>query len=325
MRSLQDIVKKRLAGILRGDRGVQKIASFMKKKGFVGRHKQLVERCRFLEEQNRFLLYQVQRINETMRYQLLGDHTLATSEMLQTRASFDYQWHELPTGVAMPDDAQFMQHVTSLICQITDLPAAWFPGKRVVDIGCGAGRFTHGLLSLGASVTACDQSPWALQRTAQLCREFDARLATQQVNLLEWSAAADYDLAFCFGVVHHTGNTYLAVQNAARKVKPGGRLFLMIYGFPEAGSDLEAFVELNTYEALRHELRPLSFDEKKQILFERYGAHLGHGWFDAVSPQTNDLLTFWEIFEFLQRLGFQNVKRIDGYRNHHVVAERNRE
>ena len=125
MRSLQDIVKKRLAGILRGDRGVQKIASFMKKKGFVGRHKQLVERCRFLEEQNRFLLYQVQRINETMRYQLLGDHTLATNEMLQTRASFDYQWHELPTGVAMPDDAQFMQHVTSLICQITKTKAKY--------------------------------------------------------------------------------------------------------------------------------------------------------------------------------------------------------
>lgn len=282
----------------------------------------LWKQCQLLKEQNRFVLYQLQRINEMTRYNLLGDVTLATNEMHQTCCSFDYQWHALPRGEAMPDDAQFMGEVTSLICQMTALPADWFPGKRVVDIGCGAGRFTYGLLSLGASVMACDQSLWALQRTTELCQTFGQRFSAQQTDLLTWTQEATYDLVFCFGVVHHTGNTYLAIRNTARKVKTGGRLFLMVYGFPEALDDLDSFVEINMYESLRYDLRHLSFEEKKNILMKRHGNYLGHGWFDAVSPQTNDLLNFSELVELLKRLGFKNIKRTRDNRNHHIVADK---
>jgi 2-polyprenyl-3-methyl-5-hydroxy-6-metoxy-1,4-benzoquinol methylase len=285
-------------------------------------NKLLFERCRLLKEQNRFILYQLQRINEMMRYQLLGDPTIATHEMHQTRLSFDYQWHELPGGVAMPDDEKFMGEVTSLICQMTALPSDWFPGKQVVDIGCGAGRFTYGLLSLGACVTACDQSPWALQRTTALCQKFDTRFSAQQIDLLGWTQEATYELAFCFGVVHHTGNTYLAIRNAARKVKSGGHLFLMVYGFPEALDDLERFVEINSYESLRYKLRHVSLEEKKKTLIEMHGHYLGHGWFDAVSPQINDLLNFSEIVELLKRLGYQNIKRTRDNSNHYVIADK---
>ncbi len=285
-------------------------------------NKFLVEQYRLLKEQSCFVLYQLQRINEMMRYQLLGDPTIATHEMHQTRFSFDYQWHELPGGVAMPDDEKFMGEVTSLICQMTALPSDWFPGKQVVDIGCGAGRFTYGLLSLGACVTACDQSPWALQRTTALCQKFDKRFSAQQIDILGWAQEATYDLAFCFGVVHHTGNTYLAIRNAARKVKLGGHLFLMVYGFPEALDDLERFVEINTYESLRYKLRHVSFEEKKNILMERHGHYLGHGWFDAISPQINDLLNFSEIVELLKRLGYQNIKRTRDNNNHYIIADK---
>jgi hypothetical protein len=37
----------------------------------------LLEQYRLLKEQNRFILYQLQCINEMMRYQLLGDPTIA--------------------------------------------------------------------------------------------------------------------------------------------------------------------------------------------------------------------------------------------------------
>jgi 2-polyprenyl-3-methyl-5-hydroxy-6-metoxy-1,4-benzoquinol methylase len=272
-----------------------------------------------LAEQNRFILRELERINETMRYQQLGQTALIEFDSQQTRSSFDYQWSDFHTGVAMADDQAFMRNVPAQICQITDLPASWFPGKRVVDIGCGAGRFTYGLLSLGASVTACDQSAAALRRTAKLCQEFSDRLTTETNNLLEWEAIGDYDLAFCFGVVHHTGNTYLAIRNGALKVKPGGRLFMMIYGFPQTLSD---FAEINEYEDLRRKLRPVSFKEKKEALIQQFGPYLAHGWFDATAPRINDLLTFPEIAELLRRLGFQNIRRIVENRNHHIVADR---
>jgi SAM-dependent methyltransferase len=279
----------------------------------------LAERCRLLEEQNRFMLYELRRINEALRYHLLGNNPIAEEDQVQTRASFDYQWGDFHAGVAMTDDKVFMSKIKDQICEMTDLPASWFTGKLVVDIGCGAGRYSYGLLALGATVTACDHSPTALQRTAELCKEFSDRLTTQHINLLEWSETDQYDLAFCFGVVHHTGNTYAAIRNAALKVKPGGRLFLMIYGFPENPED---FTEVSSYEELRQKLRPLSFEEKKRVLIEQFGPYLAHGWFDAVSPRINDLLTFPEIVDYLTRLSFRNIKRTMDHHNHHFIADK---
>lgn len=279
----------------------------------------LVEGYQSLSVENKFILYELKRINEALRYHLLGDMLLGETVQVQTRSSFEYQWDKFHTGIAMSDDGKFMSQIQSQICQMTNLPAEWFEGKKVIDIGCGAGRFTHGLLSLGATVTAVDQSAAGLRRTAKLCQEFSSRLSTRQENLLEWDEEAQFDLVFSFGVVHHTGNTYLAIRNVARKVKPGGRLFLMIYGFPE---DQSGFAEINSYENVRQKIRQLPFDQKKEALIEQFGPYLAHGWFDATSPRINDLLTFAEIVDLLAMLGFQNVKRTLQHRNHHLVADR---
>jgi len=279
----------------------------------------LTEQYKMLAEQNRFILFELRRINESARSEQLSAVDPIEADRLQTCSSFDYQWSDFHTGVAMSNDEKFMENLQSLICQITDLPRGWFSGKSAVDIGCGAGRFSFGLLSLGTKVTACDQSAAALQRVADLCRPYADRLSTRQIDLIRWDEEAHYDLGFCFGVVHHTGNTYLAIRNAARKVKPGGRLFLMVYGFPQTLSD---FAEINSYEELRYRLRLLSFEERKKALIEQFGAHLAHGWFDASSPRLNDLLTFDEIAVLLSRLGFKNVKRTLPHRNHHLVADR---
>jgi len=273
---------------------------------------------RGLKEQNCFILNELQRINEKMRYQQLEDSTLLGKDVLQTLSSFDYQWHEIPQGVGMPDDQTFMKKIESLICRMTDLAPDWFSGKKVADVGCGVGRFSYGFLSLNAWVTACDQSLAALQRTKELCQRFAERLSTKQINLLEWNEEEEYDLVFCFGVVHHTGNSYLAIRNAAQRVKKGGRLFLMVYGFPMTLSDMS---ELNRYEALRRELRNCSLDERKKRLTKKFGAVLTQGWFDAVSPRINDLLTFEEGYDLLTQFGFKNIKRTMPGRNHHMVAD----
>lgn len=272
-----------------------------------------------MERQNQFMLFELRRINEILRNHMLNDPTFGESDKQQTGQSFDYQWAEYSTGVAMPDDTVFMSHVQSQICQMTDLPVGWFKNKRIIDIGCGAGRFTYGMLSMGASVTACDQSDAGLSKTAKLCVEYSDRLTTKKIDLLKWDEVDDYDLVFCFGVVHHTGNTYSAIKNSALKVKSGGRLFLMIYGFPETP---DAFEELISYEEVRQIVRSLSFEEKRKYLIDRFGPYYAHGWFDAVSPQINDLLTFEEIAEFLASQGFTNIKRTMLGRNHHLVADK---
>jgi 2-polyprenyl-3-methyl-5-hydroxy-6-metoxy-1,4-benzoquinol methylase len=242
-----------------------------------------------------------------------------SEQRTQTKASFDYQWQHMPTGKSLPSDPEFMAGLEQQLCDMIAVPKEWFRGKRVVDIGCGIGRFSYGLLSLGATVTSCDQSEAALNRTAELCRPFADRSTLKRIDLLEWDEPGDYDLAFSFGVVHHTGNTYLAIDNVCRKVRPGGRLFLMIYGVPETRL---AFLEVNEYERIAEEIRDLSFDERQQLLLKRFGPDKAHGWFDATSPRINDRLTFEEIHDLLSELGFHNIRRVVVARNHQIVAER---
>jgi len=272
---------------------------------------------RALKEENRFILYELQRINETMRYQTYSEAIMLETDAVQTRSSFDFQWNKIPESFAMTHNED-LALIQNDICRFTDKPAAWFAGKRVADIGCGEGRFSYGLLSLGAIVDSFDQSEWALKRVRKLCQPFDDRLNTEQKNLLTWDEELEYDLVFCFGVVHHTGNTYLAMRNVARKVKLGGDLFLMVYGFPVNSVD---FFELTSYEKLRHELRNHSFDERKNILEHRFGPQ-AHGWFDAVSPRINDLLSYNEIEEFLGNFGFENIHPTVKTRNHHIAARK---
>lgn len=242
-----------------------------------------------------------------------------SEQRTQTKASFDFQWEHMPSGKSLPSDPEFMAGLEQQLIDMIDMPREWFANKRIVDIGCGMGRFSYGLLKLGAHVTSCDQSEAALRRTAELCQPFAERSTLKRIDLLEWDEPGDFDLAFSFGVVHHTGNTYLATENVCRKVRPGGRLFLMIYGVPETRP---AFLEVNEYERIAEEIRDLSFDERKALLLKRFGPDGAHGWFDATSPRINDRLTFEEIHDLLTELGFHKIKRVVVARNHQIVAER---
>jgi len=271
-----------------------------------------------LREQGDYLMREVSRLAAAERraqWQQRRGSTLGA----QTKASFDFQWEQMPSGRALPSDEAFMGDVEAHICRLTQLPREWFAGKRIVDVGCGIGRFSYGLLKLGAIVTACDQSEAALRRTAELCDPFRDRLSLKRIDLLEWSEPGDFDLAWSFGVVHHTGNTYLAIENVCRKVRPGGRLFLMIYGMPDSRADL---AEINQYERIAEEVRGLSFDQRKELLNARFGAAAAHGWFDAISPRINDRLSFEEIHDVLSELGFAAIRQTVPARDHHVVGER---
>ena len=154
----------------------------------------------------------------------------------QTLASFDHQWGEFYEGDAMLSDAWFRDNVDRvLVEELLCLERQWFLGKRVLDAGCGLGRWTLGLLRLGCRVTAVDQSARGLEALQSNMRRLapdalaEGRLETRQVDLLELPpdlAARRFDLVYSFGVLHHTGDTQRALANVASLAAEDGLLFL---------------------------------------------------------------------------------------------------
>lgn len=275
-----------------------------------------------------YLEYQVSRL------QTQGRHLAASAgnvfpEQKQTLESFDYQWDKLPVGRFMIQNEQFKKEVTGYVLQFTGLPEPWFKGKKVLDAGCGQGRYSWGLSKLGAKVTAVDHSDAGLRRAKENCAEFPD-LKTLKHNLLEPLPFQDtFDLVWSFGVLHHTGNTYKAFRNIVPAVKPGGYLFLMLYGEPREG-ELGDYKAVNEYERLRFLTRNKSFEEKIAVIREEMAAgrlavkgeeHV-HGYFDAISPAINDLYQFSEIQSWLIDAGFEGVRKTVDTRNLHIIARK---
>jgi SAM-dependent methyltransferase len=130
-----------------------------------------------------------------------------------------------------------------------------------------------------------------------------------------------FDLAWCFGVVHHTGDTFGAIWNIIQVVKPGGYLFLMVYGWP---TDEKGKAEVKRYETIRDTVASLPYSAKIEYL-----RSIGipedklHGWFDATTPKINDLYHYDEIESFLSKNGFTDIKDTsDGNRNIRIIGRK---
>jgi 2-polyprenyl-3-methyl-5-hydroxy-6-metoxy-1,4-benzoquinol methylase len=222
----------------------------------------------------------------------------------QTLSSFDYQWRNLPDGDAMLSDPWFDERLTDILAELAGVRPEWFRGKRVLDAGCGGGRWSVALARLGAKVTAIDFSEAGLERTRALCEPL-GEIETMRVNLLdppEELRGRRFDMVYSYGVLHHTGDTFGALANVVPLVADDGLLFLYLYGV--ASWPLRERIRTN-YVRLR--LAGLSFDEKIEALRRFYPDRDPHQAFDLLSPTINDRLTFDEVKRALEGHGFVNV------------------
>jgi SAM-dependent methyltransferase len=96
-------------------------------------------------------------------------------------------------------------------------------GKRVLEVGSGAGRFTEILISTGALVYSFDYSG-AVEANFANHAQVD-NLLLFQGSVYEIPFPDDFfDFVFCFGVLQHTPDPTLALQCMVRKMKPEGEI-----------------------------------------------------------------------------------------------------
>jgi ubiquinone/menaquinone biosynthesis C-methylase UbiE len=103
-------------------------------------------------------------------------------------------------------------------------------GKKVLDVGCGAGVDLVRFARAGAAVTGVDIAPAAIdlaRRNFEIQR-LDAELVVADGESLPFPDA-QYDLVFAHGVVQYTTSPRALVHECRRVLKPGGQAIFQVY------------------------------------------------------------------------------------------------
>jgi len=107
-------------------------------------------------------------------------------------------------------------------------------GKTFLDIGCGSGLFSLAALLLGAKhVTAVDIDQDSVATTKSVLENFapdkNFDCFVESVFDLDPKKQGTFDIVYSWGVLHHTGDMYKAIEKAIGMVKPKGFLAIALY------------------------------------------------------------------------------------------------
>lgn len=217
-----------------------------------------------------------------------------------------------------------------------------FAGLSFLDIGSGSGLFSLAARRLGARVHSFDYDPQSVACTAELRRRYfpgDAQWVVEEGSALDADYLArlgHFDIVYSWGVLHHTGRMWQALENAQLPVAPGGKLFIAIYN--DSGSQSRRWARIKyAYNNLPRLLRApfallaMAPNEAKSFLRSAFDGRPGEYLRSWIEPDNFRGMSRWrdivdwvggypyefatpeQIFDFYRERSFTLTKMKCGY------------
>lgn len=233
---------------------------------------------------------------------------------------FGENWASFSKNIDEPRIEDAMQSLKNLFGENA------LSNRSFLDIGCGSGLFSIAAARLGASpVLGLDVDPLSVatsqSNAAQWLTDL-SRISFRQLSVLEadqMNKIGAFDIVYAWGVLHHTGNMKLALENAGRRVRLDGMLMVAIYNkhwssLPWKG--IKWFynrVGRFGQKVLVWVLMPIIFIAKWMATFKnplkmQRGMEFLHNVVDWVGGYPYEYASTAEMRPVLERLGFEVLK-----------------
>lgn len=204
----------------------------------------------------------------------------------------------------------------------------FYKDKVFIDVGCGSGLFSLAALLSGCKdVISFDIQYESLEATIYLKEKFSHLLPKDKrwrifigdilddnlVKKLQESG----DIVYSWGVLHHTGKMYKAIENVCKLVKKDGFLIIAIYNHARSSKDWERIKKFynkytilqpllglfyGTYVSLGYMVRRRTFN-----LYRERGMHVFYDGIDWIGGYPYEYACFEEIKNYVENLGFSLV------------------